>query len=108
MKLPIQPGSFRALTTNGGRRSTLGPSSKITMSQALATIPATIAFALARDYATDCVTLNTPECVGTIAAILNDYQRCSASGRTVSCASVAARQIKTVACRSYCGCKKPC
>ena len=66
-------------------------------------IPAAIAVKLASDYSIDAVT-GLAQCVGTLAGILSNYQRCVDSGSNVNCANIAARHIATVACRSYCSC----
>lgn len=67
-------------------------------------IPAAIAAKLASDYAIDEVT-GLAQCVGTLAGILDNYQRCVDRGGNVNCANIAARHIAEIACRSYCTCE---
>jgi hypothetical protein len=67
-------------------------------------IPATVALALARDYSIDQITGGTLQCVATLNSILSDFQRCVDGGTNVRCENIAARQIATIACRSYCSC----
>jgi hypothetical protein len=69
-----------------------------------ATVPADIALVLARDYSIDQITGDLIQCIGTINGILDVYQRCVAQGTNVGCDRIAARQIATIACRSYCTC----
>ncbi len=73
----------------------------ITESQA--SIPAAIAGKLASEYAISTVD-GLAQCVGTLAGILDNYQRCVDGGSNVQCANIAARHIATIACRSYCHC----
>lgn len=66
-------------------------------------IPGAIALKLASDYSIDSVT-GLAQCVGTLSGILDSYQQCVDRGSNVNCANIAARQIATIACRSYCTC----
>lgn len=66
-------------------------------------IPAAILTKLASDFGISEVT-GLAQCVGTLAGILSLYDECVARG-TVNCEAIAARQIATVACRSYCTCQ---
>lgn len=66
-------------------------------------IPAAIAAKLASDHAITEVT-GLAQCVGTLAGILDNYQRCVDGGSNVNCANIAARHIADYACRSYCTC----
>src|SRR5262249_22599597 len=69
-----------------------------------ASVPAAVALVLARDYSIDQITGDLIQCIGTINGILDEYQRCVDRGTNVECDRIAARQIATIACRSYCTC----
>lgn len=70
--------------------------------QAAASLPGAIATVLAQEYAVYNID-GFVQCVGTLAGILGNYERCLAEGRS-GCAKIAARNIKNVACKSYCTC----
>ena len=78
----------------GGRDSVVFPSQ--------VSIPAAIVAKLASDHAVSEVT-GLARCVGTLAGILDNYQRCVDRG-TLNCENIAARHIAEIACRSYCTC----
>lgn len=52
------------------------------------------------------LTGSNPQCFGVVAGILNSYSRCLDEGRSSEkgCATIAARHIRDVACKSYCDC----
>ena len=98
MRLPTQQATIRRVATLSP------PVGSVSARPAQVSIPVAVAAALARDFSIDQITGWIPQCVATVTSILNDYQRCVDSGSNVRCENIAARQIATVACRSYCTC----
>lgn len=99
MRLPLQCREIQRTNSETAFCSTnesLRPSE-------MARIPQPIALVLARDHAIETITGSLAQCIGTITGILNDYDRCTERGGVV-CENIAARQIATIACRTYCTC----
>lgn len=106
MKLPIQSlGVHRDISVFAEDVFRDKPTNGV-VPQVLPTIPASVALALARDYSIDQITGAHPQCIATVVAVLNDYQRCLDSGRNVNCENIAARHLKEMAC-VYCSCPSP-
>ncbi len=98
MRLPIPTSTYR------GNQTALSPYYQKGIAASQVAIPVTIAAKLASEHAINEVT-GVAQCVGTLAGILDNYQRCVDSGSNVNCENIAARQIATIACRSYCSCR---
>ncbi len=48
--------------------------------------------------------IGASQCLGTVASILDEYDKCDSKNSNINCANIAARHIAKIACKSYCKC----
>lgn len=99
MRLPLQFSGIQRTSQGASIHSNI----ESLFPAEVARMPQPIALVLARDHAIETITGSLAQCIGTITGILSDYDRCTERGG-VLCENIAARQIATIACRSYCTC----